>query len=111
MADRKPLLRKLVALKRQKAEQAFQTLQQDRGRAETAIKKLSDSLQTMNTQTLPFDIRRLAHQQGHVEKLIADIDAQRTLLSETETQLGLARDALKRALHSEDRLRHMTVNR
>lgn len=110
MADHKPLLRKLVALKRQKAEQSFQSLQQDRNLIETTLRNLSDSLQAMNTQDLPFDTRKLAHQQGRVEKLIADIDAQRVLLAKTQSQLALARDALKRALHSEDRLQRMAAS-
>lgn len=107
MTDHAPILRRLVALKRQKAEQQVLSLQQELERIETSITALSSGLQAMDSPELGFPIRALAARQGHVEKLIAELAVQQVSMAKTETELGVARDALKRVFHSQDRLQRM----
>lgn len=105
MAETDRMLQKLVALKRQKAEQRVWALQQDLEKTEAALAELVRNLQATDNPALSFAACRLARQQGHVERVIAEIADLRVLISRKERELAEARDALRRTFHSEDRLR------
>lgn len=104
MARTDAVLKRLVALKRQAAEQSVLALQQRVREAEAALGEAVARLDATDSEHLDFTLRKLAHQQGHVRKVLADIDAQRRVVEDSRTHLGDAEDALRRALHAEDRL-------
>lgn len=104
MAKQKDALKKIVALKRQSAEQRVRVLQTDAERMEAALVALSEALRNIDTNGSGFDTLRLAEEHGHSRKLISDMRAGETALVEKRAELHDAREALKRAFHSEERL-------
>ena len=105
MADTEATLAKLVALKRQRAEQRVFDLQQAVDNAEARLVELSDRLSAMDADIdANMAARLLAFQQGHVEKLVADIRAQRRTIVDAEAELDAARAELRSVFHSEDQL-------
>ncbi len=104
MARSDAVLQRLVALKRQAAEQSVLALQQRVRQAEAALGEAVARLDATDSEHLDFTLRKLAHQQGHIRKALADIEAQRRAVEETRSHLGEAETALRRALHAEERL-------
>ena len=97
-------LQKLVALKRQKAEQRVLALQQALGEAETALAGAVARLRAADSPDLDFASRSLALQQGRVDQLIADVGAREAGVAFARQALEEAKEALKWVLYSEDRL-------
>jgi len=104
MAKQRDVLRKIVVLKRQSAEQQVRALQIDVDRIESAIGALSASLQSIDEARAGFEALRLAEENGHARKLIGDIRAGEARLAVKSAELAAAREALKRVFHSEERL-------
>ncbi len=104
MPKQKDVLKKIVALKRQSAEQRVRAVQIDVERIEAGIQSLIASLQGLDEAKAGFDAQRLAEEHGHPPKLIADIRAAEAALAARRTDLAAAQEALKRAFHSEERL-------
>ncbi|MCI4644712.1 MAG: hypothetical protein MRY64_08020 [Hyphomonadaceae bacterium] len=104
MRDPDAQLKKLVALKRQKAEQRVLALQQVCGRAEMALAEAKANLRAADNPELDFTARSLALQGGRVEGLIAQVRARESAVSAAAKDLAEAREALKWVLYSEDRL-------
>ncbi len=104
MPKQREVLRKIVALKRQSAEQHLRAVQLDVERIEAGIAALRDGLRAMDEVRAGFDAHRLAEENGHARKLIADFGAAETALVHKRSELHEAREALKRAFHSEERL-------
>jgi len=109
MAKQKDVLKKIVALKRQGAEQRLLILQTEAERIEAAIRQMRAGLATMDNTTAGFDALWLAEQNGHVRKVISDINAAQAALAMKQTEVSEAREALKRAFHSENRLGEITA--
>ncbi len=109
MARQKDVLKKIVALKRQSAEQRLLVLQTDAERIEAAIRQLRAGLAAMDTAGAGFDALCLAEQNGHVRKIISDIRTAQDALALKQTEVFDAREALKRAFHSENRLGEITA--
>ncbi|KCZ92243.1 hypothetical protein [Hyphomonas johnsonii] len=105
MAAGKHTLQKIVSLKRQKAEQDFQAVQQELDRVREAAEEITSTLRALDGQTDGADTLILAHRHGHVRKLISDLDAQRAAIAGKEAELLAAREVLKRAFDSEERLK------
>lgn len=104
MAAKKDVLQKIVALKRQSAEQQVRALQMDVDRIESAISALAGSLKSMDEGKAGFDAHRLAETHGHVGKILRDIDAGNAALALKRSELHGAREALKHVFHSQERL-------
>ena len=105
MADTEATLAKLVALKRQRAEQRVFDLQQAVDDARAKLADLEARLVAMDADVDANMVARLlAFQQGHVEKLVADIKAQRGTITDAEAELEAARAELRSVFHSEDQL-------
>lgn len=102
-ATDKTLIR-IVSLKRQKAEQDFQALQQDQRRIDSEIANLETSLLTLDAEAGSFEARKLSHQQHFIENTLARIEALKAARRALETRLLAARHALKKAIHSEEQL-------
>ncbi len=98
-------LQKLVALKRQKAEQDFLTAQQARSGVAAEGDRLKDNLKAMDRLPVDTDAHLLSLRHGHDRKLIGDIRQQQASLAERQAELEAARDKLKRAFDSENRLK------
>lgn len=103
MADPDRMLARLVALKRQQAEQRLWAAQQDLEATRTALTRLQSRLQAADGGEV--SARLIAYRQGHVEKLVADIAAQQERVASRQAALEEARESLKKALHSENQLR------
>jgi len=104
------MLRKIVALKRQSAEQRVRALQIDLDRIEAGIAALKARFQEIDALKGGFEAHRLSEENGHVRKLLADIRAADAALYLKRTDLHAAREALKRVFHSEERLANPLFN-
>jgi hypothetical protein len=107
MAKPKFDLQKIVSLKRQKAEQDFRGAQLELNRTTSEAQRLAEALSGMDSTEADFGALFLSHRNGHVQKLVKEIDASRTAVAESETGLRAAHELLKRAFDSEDRLKRM----
>ncbi|MFN3911400.1 hypothetical protein [Hyphomonas sp.] len=105
MAAKKDVLQKIVALKRQSAEQQVRMLQLDVERIELSINELAASLTAMDEGKAGFEAHWLAEASGYVGKVIRDIGLRRAALADKRSELHDAREALKRVFHSQERLR------
>ena len=104
MADSDAVLEKLVALKRQRAEQHVLAIQQEVDAAEARLACLAESLKSADRDEVDFAVRKLSYQQGHIEKLLADMAAQRAVIAQKQEELARAQMELRKAFHSQDRL-------
>jgi len=104
MAKQAATLRKIVALKRQSAEQYVRTVQNDADRIEASLAGLRANLLALDAGAAGFDAHRLAEENGHTRKLLADMRAAEAALALRRADLVKAREALKRVFHSEERL-------
>ena len=104
MAVRKDALRKIVALKRQSAEQKVRALQLDVESIEAAINDLTAGLKALDEGKAGIEAYFLAQAHGHVDRVIRDIDARNAALLVRRSELDAAREALKRVFHSQERL-------
>jgi prefoldin subunit 5 len=104
MALRKDALRKIVALKRQSAEQRVRALQLELEAIEATIADLTTSLKALDEGQSGIEASFLAQAHGHVARVIREIDAQKAALLVRRSELDAAREALKRVFHSQERL-------
>ena len=104
MTDPRTTLRKIAALKRQKAEQHFQTLQRGMNRLVATLRTLSTKLAAVDSSGDGDVLRILAHQRGHPQRLMARISEQSHMISDKKIELDLAREALKWAIYSQDQI-------
>tara|TARA_R110000787_G_scaffold4726_9_gene17889 strand:- start:4056 stop:4385 length:330 start_codon:yes stop_codon:yes gene_type:complete len=107
MVKRKPDLQKIVSLKRQKAEQDHYIAQKELDRVGAEAQRLVETLSDLDKTRDDVGSLLLSHQNGHVTKLMRDIDALQSSVSEREVELGSVRNVLRRAFDSEDRLKRM----
>jgi homoserine dehydrogenase len=98
MAVRKDALRKIVALKRQSAEQKVRALQLDVEGIEAAINDLTAGLKALDEGKSGIEAIFLAQAHGHVDRVIRDIDARNAALLVRRSELDAAREALKRGV-------------
>lgn len=97
-------LQSLVGLKRQKAEQDMQAIQMDVRRIEREMKETQAAMQALDQVGQDFDATSLARRHGAPERLIAELGRKRQELAARQADLDIAREALKRVMHSEDRI-------
>ncbi len=105
-ADHYKLLRRLVALKRQKAEQKLRAAEQEAAKTRLGLELLDSSL---NQLAAPNDgdedgLRLLALKHGHDFHLIARRHAMRAQLDVESGACEMARAALRGAVFSEEEL-------
>ena len=104
MAGRKPPLKQLVALKRQRAEQALLSEQQELSTLKAQLQTLERSLADLDGQAAGVGANLLAHEHGYVQRLIGEIDTCRVRITGKERDVLTAREALRRVFDSEQRL-------
>ncbi|WP_321490737.1 hypothetical protein [uncultured Hyphomonas sp.] len=105
MAQKGPPLQKLVALKRQRAEQDMLSAQQELTALKTELKRLETDLAALNGEAGGIESHILSYEHGYAQRQTFAIQACRAKIAEKETDFTAARDALKRAFDSEERLR------
>lgn len=105
MAANKPPLKKLVALKRQRAEQHLLSVQQELTALMAELKRLEEQLAAMDGEGGGIDTHILAYEHGFDRRQTFAIAACRARITEKEAEYFAAREALKRAFDSEERLR------
>jgi hypothetical protein len=105
LAATKPSLKKLVALKRQRAEQALLSVQQELTALMTELKRLEAEFATLNCEGGGIEAHILSYEHGFSQRQIWAIQACRAKISEKEGEYFTAREALKKAFDSEERLR------
>ena len=91
MAKQREVLRKIVALKRQSAEQHLRAVQMEVDRIVSDIAQLNADLHALDEARAGFDALRLAEEHGHVRKLIADIRAAEAQLKSLPKRLVVCR--------------------
>lgn len=101
-------LQKLVALKRQKAEQRVLDLQTELDAARGRLAEAVANLRASDNPDIDFTIRQQALQQGRIDGLIAQVGAREGDVGQAEAALAEAREALKWVIYSEDRLDDLT---
>jgi len=111
MARKGPDLKKLVALRRQKAEQALALLQADIRAGEEALVSLQAELASLDKAAGDFGALSLAHRHGRPGALLARISETQAQIAENKGRLPAMRDAVKAALHSEQRLSDLEAGR
>lgn len=104
MRRKGPDLLGLVALKRQKAEQAVSIVQAGMNRCRADIEALQATLRATDTQVSDFAALSLSLRQGHAQAVLANIRAKEAELKRLAGQLETARHELRRVLSSEDQL-------
>jgi predicted nucleic acid-binding Zn-ribbon protein len=104
MARQAQVLKRIVALKRQSAEQRVRALQIEAEGIEAEIAGIMRDLATLDEVTAGIEAHLLAEQHGHVRKLIDNRRAAEVRLLAKRQEVRAAHDALKRAFHSEERL-------
>lgn len=97
-------LKTLVGIKKQKAEQDMLVLQQEVRRIEGQIAQIGENLKALDQTGDVFDGSSLARRHGSVERMIAELAARKEDLAARRAELDLAREKLKRVMHSEDRI-------
>ena len=108
MADPRPKLLKLVALKRQKAEQSLAIVQ-------TRLRELAKELDGLQSELSKADqagdiqALMLASRYGHAVRVQREMDLKRSEIAQTKLHLHQAREDLKMILNSEDQLNQMGV--
>ena len=107
MSRQDPVLKKIVGLKRQQAEQRVLGLQQELARLHGAVRSIEDALATADSGTVEVNASLTARVHGHVDKLVGDLNAMAAARGETEAQLALAKEALAEVIYSEERLSAM----
>lgn len=100
-------LQNLVGLKRQKAEQDMLIVLQDVHLIEAEIMQIAENLKALDCVVGEFDGCSLARRHGAVERMIAELAARKAALAARKLDFEAARDALKRAMHSEERARDL----
>lgn len=105
MSAGKPPLKKLVALKRQRAEQALLSVQQELTALMAELKRQEDQLASMNGEGGGIESHILAYEHGFDRRQTFAIAACRARILEKEREYFAAREALKRAFDSEERLK------
>ncbi|MCA8901799.1 MAG: hypothetical protein KDA53_11165 [Hyphomonas sp.] len=108
MARRKNVLPKLVALKRQQAEQEFYTARKAHEAAEDEAGRLARALKGLDAPEADIESTLLSLRYGHDRKLLADMQENRAEAAEKRGVMDEARETLKRALNSEDQIRKMS---
>jgi hypothetical protein len=104
MAKQAQVLKRIVALKRQSAEQRVRALQIEAERIEAEIAGISRELAALDEVVAGLDAHVLAEQHGHARKLIDNRRAAEARLLAKRRDVREAQEALKRAFHSEERL-------
>ncbi|MEZ5946714.1 MAG: hypothetical protein R3C04_07675 [Hyphomonas sp.] len=111
MAEKKVDLTKIVALKRQKAEQDFRAVQIEREQMSEEAERLAAALRALDDPGPDVDATILALRHGHVRKVMSDMAAGNAAAVQKDAELDEAREALKRAFDSEERLKDMKTKR
>ena len=111
MKDPFSKLAKLVSLKRRKTEQDFRAAQLELSQLQAQTKQLESELKSVDLQQHGFSATRLAYQYGYVQSLVRETRAHADELSRHGREFENSRNALKRALHSEDRIKRDKLKR
>lgn len=104
MARQAQVLKRIVALKRQSAEQRVRALQIEAEGIEAEIAGITRELAALDEVASGIDAHILAEQHGHARKLIENRRAAEIRLAAKRRDVREAHEALKRAFHSEERL-------
>lgn len=107
MAKKGPDLTSLVALRRQKTEQAYAALQADIAAAEQRIADLRAELDAGPVTAERFAEHSLSEQYGNTARILARIDTQQQSIAQLRLELAETKESLKRAFHSEQRLKSL----
>ncbi len=107
MAKKGPDLGKLVALKRQKAEQAYAVMQADITAAETELDVLQARLEAGDVTDEGYAAHSLSERHGHPARILALIAMQKSSIAQKRAELRDMKEGLKRAFHSEQRLKSL----
>ncbi|MEE2879236.1 MAG: hypothetical protein VX593_09560 [Pseudomonadota bacterium] len=100
-------LKRLVALKRQQAEQAFALAQAALRREEKKLDALKQELASIDATSADYADFALSMRFGLTERLMQKIDLARQSVARRKASVDAAKHALKKAMYSEDRVREV----
>ena len=104
MSKQNRVLLKLVALKRQRAEQGLAIAQTRLREVQAGLADLQAQLAAADTMQMDFQTLSLSARNGHVQRLLGKLADQQALIEQTQTFVAAAKEELKRILNSEDQL-------
>ncbi len=104
MNNDKAVLSELVALKRRRAEQRLAAAQIEMDRAQAAMQGLIEDLKSVDRLEIAPEDRLLSLAKGRTVALSAQIAAAKVSMATKQEEAQEARDALKRALYSENQI-------
>ncbi len=102
-------IKAMISLKRQGAEQKLQALRLERIALEAEQSRLAAALAAFDLAVTDFASCHLAHVQGTVGRLLAEIARNRARCATLEDDIAQARDALKRAILAEEQWRSLSI--
>ena len=79
-------------------------LQHEVRRIEEEIAGIGENLKALDRTGEEFDGSSLARRHGAVERMIAELSSRKETLAARRADLDASREALKRVMHSEDRI-------
>ena len=86
MAEKGPPLKKLIALKRQRAEQNLLSIQQELTALMTELKRLETDLASLNGEAGGIETHILAYEHGYAQRQTWAIQACRAKIAEKEAE-------------------------
>lgn len=104
-------LAKLIMLKRKKTEQDFLAAQLELNRLEAHAKRLVDRLKTIDSQRLDVAAAYIAHQDGYLQRLFREMHALRVEILKNNSEFNTKREALKRVLFADERIKRTQKRR
>ena len=107
MRDSRPKLLKLVALKRQKAEQSLAIVQAELRDLGKQLDALQEEFASADRAGGDVRAMMLSSQYGHSRRVLHDMDRKRSEIADAQQRFNAAREELKRILNSEDQLIQM----
>ena len=107
MPKQNRVLLKLVALKRQKAEQDLAIAQARLRTLQVGLANLQAQLEAADGSGRDFQSLSLSSRHGHVQRLLANAAEQCDLIEQAQVCVADAKENLKRILNSQDQLTAM----
>ncbi|MBR9808635.1 MAG: hypothetical protein GYB49_15570 [Alphaproteobacteria bacterium] len=104
MSKQNRVLLKLVALKRQRAEQGLAIAQARRRELQAGLADLQAQLAAADAAQIDFQALSLSARNGHVQRLLNKLADQQAQVEQSQACVAEAREELKRILNSEDQL-------
>lgn len=111
MRDSFSNLAKLVTLKRKKTEQDFLAVQLELKRLEARANRLVDQMKAIDSRRLDIAAAYITHQDLYLQRLFRELHALRAEILKHKSEFNTKREALKRVLFADERIKRTLKHR